>query len=221
MDERTSGQWPAAADAASDRVIRHKGFDRLYHWVMAACILILMATAFLPILGLKFAWLDIHWITGVVLAVLVLIHIVRAVVWQDWRNMWIGSADLRELWHDCTRLLGGRNSPSPSGKYDAAQKLYHFGIAIVVLAIVGTGLLMLLKIDTPLWHRNPYWFSADTWGVIYVVHGMAAMIVVATVLIHLYFGLIPDSWYLLRGMLRGWISRKEYAQHYDATRWKA
>lgn len=221
MDERTSGKWPATADAASDHVIRHNGFDRLYHWVMATCILVLMATAFLPIFGLKFAWLDIHWITGVVLAVLVLIHIVRALVWQDWRNMWIGGADLRELWRDCTNLLGGRTAPSLPGKYDAAQKLYHLGIAIVVLAIVGTGLLMLLKIDTPLWHRNPYWFAADTWGVIYVIHGMAAMVIVATVLIHLYFGLIPDSWYLLRGMIRGWISRKEYAEHYDATRWKA
>lgn len=221
MDERTSGQWPAAANATSERVIRHTGFDRLYHWIMAACILVLMATAFLPILGLKFAWLDIHWITGVVLTVMVLIHIVRALIWQDWRNMWIGGADLRELWRDSTRLLGARTSPSLPGKYDAAQKLYHLGVALVVLAVIGSGLLMLLKIDTPFWRRNPYWFSGETWGVIYVIHGMAAMIIVATVLVHLYFALIPDSWYLLRGMVRGWISRKEYTQHHDASRWKA
>jgi cytochrome b subunit of formate dehydrogenase len=220
MDERTSGRWPTA-DMTADHVIRHTAFDRLYHWVMAACILVLMATAFLPILGLKFAWLDIHWITGVILAVLVVIHIVRALVWQDWRNMWIGRADLREMWRDVTRLLGTRTSPALPGKYDAAQKLYHLGVAIVVLAIVGSGLLMLLKIDTPFWRRNPYWFSGETWGVIYVIHGMAAMTIVAVVLVHLYFALIPESWYLMRAMVRGWISRKEYAQHHDATRWKA
>ena len=50
------------------------------------------------------------------------------------------------------------------------------GIAILVLSIVASGLLMLLKIDTPFWRRNPYWFDADyAWGVIYAVHGFAAM----------------------------------------------
>jgi hypothetical protein len=32
---------------------------------------------------------------------------------------------------------------------------------------------------------------------------------------------MPDSWYMLRAMVRGWISREEYAQHHDAARWKA
>jgi thiosulfate reductase cytochrome b subunit len=160
-------------------------------------------------------------VTGVILALLVLIHIVRALVWQDWRDMWISRADLRDLWRDATCLLGARRSSSLPGKYDAAQKLYHFGVAVVVLAVIGTGLLMLLKIDTPLWRRNPYWFSGETWGVIYVIHGMAAMIMVAIVMVHLYFTLIPHSWYLLRAMVRGWISRKEYAEHHDEARWKA
>lgn len=219
MDELTSGKWQTTTDR-SQRVIRHKRLDRLYHWLMAICIVVLMATAFLPILGIKFEWLDIHWMTGVALTALILIHIVRALVWQDWRNMWIGFADLRDLWHSVARLLGGRKPPSLPGKYDASQKLYHLGVAVVVLSVVGSGLLMLLKIDTPLWRRNPYLFSSDTWGVIYVVHGMAAMAIVAIFIIHLYFTLMPDSWYLLRAMGRGWISRKEYSQHHDAARWK-
>ena len=219
MDELTSGEWQTATDR-SQRVIRHKRLDRLYHWLIALCIIVLMATAFLPILGIKFEWLDIHWMTGVALAALILIHIVRALVWQDWRNMWIGFADLPDLWHSVARLLGGHKPPSLPGKYDASQKLYHLGVAVVVLSVVGSGLLMLLKIDTPLWRRNPYLFSSDTWGVIYVVHGMAAMAIVAIFIIHLYFTLMPDSWYLLRAMVRGWISRKEYSQHHDAARWK-
>jgi formate dehydrogenase subunit gamma len=209
------------ASEGSQRVSRHAGVDRLYHWLVAACIIVLIATAFLPILGIKFEWLDIHWMTGVALSALILIHIVRALVWQDWRNMWIGVSDLRDLWRGTAHLLGaGKASPLP-GKYDAAQKLYHLGVAVVVLSVVGSGLLMLLKIDTPLWRRNPYWFSSDTWGVIYVIHGMAAMATVAIVITHLYFSLRPDSWYLLRAMFRGWISRKEYAEHHDTARWKA
>lgn len=219
MDQVTSANAPGAMVKAQ-RVTRHKGLDRLYHWLMAICVFVLLATAFLPILGIKFEWLDIHWVTGVVLAALILIHIVRALFFQDWRNMWIGIEDLRELLRSFARLFGSRKiSPLP-GKYDASQKLYHLFVAVVVLSVVGSGLLMLIKIDTPLWRRNPYVFSADTWGVIYVVHGMAAMTILAIVIIHLYFTLIPDSWYMLRAMVRGWISRDEYSQHYDPARWK-
>ena len=67
--------------APSSRVKRHLLTDRIYHWLMAASVLSLMGTAFLPIIGWKFEWVSLHWVTGVVLAVLVLIHIVRALVW--------------------------------------------------------------------------------------------------------------------------------------------
>ena len=210
-----------AATKDPEHVVRHQPLDRLYHWLMAICVFILMGTAFLPILGIKFEWLDIHWITGVALAALVLFHIVRALFFQDWRNMWIGITDLREMWGDVCRLLGGQARQQLPGKYDAAQKLYHLGVAVVVLSVVGTGLLMLLKIDTPLWRRNPYWFSADTWGMIYVIHGMAAMTIVAIVLVHIYFAVHPDQWYLTPSMFRGWISRADYDRHHDPTRWKA
>lgn len=218
MDVKTSGTSQKTADRAQ-RVLRHTWLDRLYHWLMAISIIALMATAFLPILGIKFAWLDIHWMTGVALTALVVIHIVRALVFQDWRNMWIGVADLREIWSNVAWLLGSRKAPALPGKYDAAQKLYHLVVAIVVLSVVGSGLLMLLKIDTPLWNRDPYLLSADSWGMIYVVHGMAAMAIVAIFIVHLYFTLRPDSWYMLRAMVRGWISPKEYAEHHDAARW--
>jgi len=220
MDQVASNK-PQPAAGQAERVIRHPALDRLYHWLMASCVLILMATAFLPILGIKFEWLDIHWVTGVVLAALIVIHIIRALFFQDWRNMWIGLRDLREMRRDLARLFGSRIEPPKPGKYDASQKLYHLGVAVVVLSVVCSGLLMLLKIDTPLWRRNPYLFSADTWGVIYVIHGMAAMTIVAIVIIHLYFTLMPNGWYMLRAMVRGWISREEYTKHYDATRWKA
>jgi cytochrome b subunit of formate dehydrogenase len=220
MDQVASNK-PQPATGQAERVIRHTALDRLYHWLMASCVLILMATAFLPILGIKFEWLDTHWITGVVLAALIVIHIIRALFFQDWRNMWIGLQDLREMGRDLARLFGSRIAPPKPGKYDASQKLYHLGVAVIVLSVVCSGLLMLLKIDTPLWRRNPYLFSADTWGAIYVIHGMAAMTIVAIVIIHLYFTLMPHGWYMLRAMVRGWISREEYTRHYDATRWKA
>ena len=66
-----------------------------------------MGTAFLPILGIKFEWLEIHWISGVTLTVLVLIHIVRALFWQDWRNMMILVADVRDMWRSTSVTARG------------------------------------------------------------------------------------------------------------------
>jgi cytochrome b subunit of formate dehydrogenase len=204
------------------RVTRHLLIDRVYHWLMAACVLTLLATAFLPIIGYKFEWLGLHWTTGVALSALVLIHVVRAVIWQDFWAMVIDGADLRDAWRHLSQALGGKSTtPGKPGKYSVLQKLYHAGIAILVLSIVVTGLLMLIKIDTPLWRRNPYVLADYQWGWIYVVHGFAAMALITMVMIHVYFALRPDEWRLTRSMLRGWISRREFEEHHDKARWAA
>lgn len=206
----------SSAGNAQGRVLRHSLADRLYHWLMALCVLVLMATAFLPILDIKFEWVDIHWMTGVLLTALVLFHIVRALLFQDWRAMTPDAADVRELARGV--VPGAENAKS--GKYNALQKLFHLGVALFVLGIIVSGLLMLLKIDTPFWKRNPYWFGGDTWGYIYAVHGLFAMAMVTMIVIHIYFALRPDEWHLTRSMLRGWITRKEYNEHFDSNRWK-
>ncbi|HUK01294.1 MAG TPA: cytochrome b/b6 domain-containing protein [Steroidobacteraceae bacterium] len=169
--------------------IRHAGIDRLFHWVTAAAVLILLCTAFLPIAGLHFSWVGIHWITGIVLIVAVAFHLLRSLFWQSLRSMWIGSGDFR--------------SGAPSGKYSLAQKLMHHVLGLAVLTAVVTGALMLAKVDTPWWHRNPYWLSAGTWGVVYVLHGLAALAAVTLVMIHIYFSLLPEKRAFLRAMLRG------------------
>jgi formate dehydrogenase subunit gamma len=204
------------------RVRRHSAIDRVYHWLMAACVLVLMATAFLPIVGYKFEWLDLHWATGIALSVLVVIHIVRAVIWQDFWAMMIDRTDIRNGWRCVTRVFS-RKGPAPGmpGKYSGLQKLYHAGIAVLVLAIVVTGLIMLLKIDTPWWRRNPYVLADYQWGWIYAVHGLAAMALITMVMIHIYFALRPDEWRLTRSMFVGWITRAEYDEHHDKARWAA
>ena len=208
-------------ETRSEGIVRHRFVDRIYHWLMAASVLILMGSAFLPILGWKFEWLSLHWMTGIALASLVLIHMVRALVWQDWRAMLPDGADLRNGWYSIRQAIGGAGpAPGKPGKYKILQKLYHLAITLLVLSIIGSGLLMLLKIDTPLWRRNPYWFESDTWGVIYSVHGFASMGLLTLVMIHIYFALRPEEWWLTRSMFRGYISRKEYTEHCDNSRWR-
>jgi cytochrome b subunit of formate dehydrogenase len=217
----TSVEASAAVEAVPERVRRYRLVDRLYHWAMAACVLTLMATAFLPIVGIKFEWLTIHWTTGLALTVLVLFHIVRATIWQRLSRMMIDGADIRNGWRSFMRLFGAGTAPGKQGKYNAAQKLYHAAAAVLALALVVSGLLMLLKIDTPWWRRNPYLLADDTWGLIYVVHDFAAMTLVTLVMIHIYFAVRPDEWWASRAMFRGWITRREYEAHCDRTRWQA
>jgi formate dehydrogenase subunit gamma len=188
----------------AERIARHALVDRLFHWCAAATVITLMATGLLPVVGIKFAWVTIHWIVGLALAVLTLLHLVRALIWQDWRSMVPSSADLRL---------------ARPAKYSLAQQLMHHGWALIVVVGIVTGGAMLAKIDTPLWKRDPYLLSAQTWGVIYVLHGLVALLAVTLVMLHVYFALLPEKRLYLRSMLRGWMSRAELLAQHDPARW--
>ena len=67
--------------------VRHKFVDRIFHWTAGVLILILLLSAFLPILGIKFDWLPWHWVSGVLLLFVLTFHIVRALFFQNFLNM--------------------------------------------------------------------------------------------------------------------------------------
>jgi formate dehydrogenase subunit gamma len=179
--------------ASSDRVQRHAGIDRLFHWLTALAVLTLMATGLLPHVGVHFDWVPLHWVTGLALGVLVSFHILRSLLWQHLATMFSPSAA----------------ASSVPGKYSIAQKLMHLAMTLMVLSAVVTGLVMLKKIRTPLFVRDPYYLGADTWGVVYFIHGLAAIAAVTLVMIHVYFALIPENRAYLRAMIRGWMTREE------------
>ena len=80
---------------------------------------------------------------------------------------------------------------------------------------------MMVKVDTPWWERNPYWLSDELWGVIYVVHGLSALLLITMVMSHVYFALRPEKAMFLRSMFVGWVSRDEYERMHDSERWQA
>ena len=203
-----------------ERVIRHRWPDRAFHWIMAVSVLTLLGTAFLPIVGVKFAWVEIHWIAGLVLTVIVSIHMARSLFWQDPWSMMILPRDVRDAWRTARRILL-RPGPAPDkpGKYPLLQKLYHLGIAGLILALLVTGLMMMVRVDTPLWQRNPYWLPDQTWGWVYVVHGLAALCVLSALMMHVYFAVRPEKLWITRSMLLGWITRREFLDHHDPERW--
>ena len=208
------------APGAAQTLVRHALASRLLHWAMAACTLILLGTAFLPILGWEFPWVAIHWISGIVLTGLVVLHIVRASFRQSLKSMWVGMEDLRNAVHLTRWNLRVTAEPPPlPGKYSLAQKLIHHVFALVSVAAIVTGGLMLVKIDTPWWERNPYWLGEGTWGVIYILHDLAALSLITLVMVHIYFALRPEKRHFTRSMILGWITRREYHEGHDRVRW--
>ncbi len=220
-DATDIGTGTRGGPAAGTRIVRHALVDRLFHWLTAATVLTLLATALLPILGVQFGWVTPHWIAGFVLIALIVFHVLRAPFALDMRSMWIGAADLRDLASIARfNLRLSDTPPRKPGKYSLAQKLIHHLFAVVLLTAAVTGGLMMVRMDTPWWKRNPYWLSDATWGVVYVLHGLAALMLVTMIIAHVYFALRPEKLMFMRSMILGWITREEYARSHDPERWK-
>ena len=206
--------------ASADRIVRHALPDRLFHWICAASVLTLLGTAFLPIVGVEFGWVTAHWIAGLVLAAAVLYHLARVIARGSWRSMGVGSADAADVVDAASAAWKRRLPARRPGKYSVAQKLIHHAFAVVLLTTLVTGGLMLLRIDTPWWQRNPYLLADATWGIVYVLHGLAALLLVTMVMLHVYFALRPEKLKFMRAMILGWITRSEFDAHHDRERWR-
>ena len=78
---------------------------------------------------------------------------------------------------------------------------------------------MMVKVDTPFWERNPYLLDNEVWGVIYVVHGFAALFLITTVMLHIYFAVRPEKLMYLRAMFSGNMSKDELEKNHDTAKW--
>lgn len=184
--------------------LRHAGIDRLFHWGTALTMALLLVTSLAPVLGLHFPWYGIHWVAGLVLTLLILLHIVRALVWQRPRTMLLlSAADFR---------AGG------AGKYTLPQKLMHLAWAAAILLGIVTGLLLLRKAGVPFLERDPYVRSLAGWGVLTLLHDLSALLSVFLILVHAYFGILPEKRAYLRAMVTGFIRRSDLRVEHDLKR---
>lgn len=188
------------------KIIRHKLIDRLLHWLFAVSILILLITGLLPVYGFNASLIFIHWLTGLALTLLLILHVCRSVFWKKLGEIWFSRKDMG--------LKQAR-----LGKYSLAQKLMHQGVAVLTLAAIVTGLMMMVRLDTPLWERDPYWLNAETWGVVFFIHGLAALSFVSIIMLHIYFSLRPENRLYLRSIFKGWITEEEYKRKHDEQLW--
>ncbi len=203
-----------------ERVTRHTLSSRAFHWVMALAMIALLITAFLPVAGIRFPWVTIHWIAGVVLTLTIVYHVLYATFRQDFRSMWVGAEDLHEGSRAVARFFRRSSVPPPkAGKYPLDHKLYHHAATVVSVVAIVTGVLMMFRIDTPFWDQNPYFLSDSAWGIMYVLHGLSGVGLITLTIAHVYFAIRPEKRWLMRSMVWGWIQREEYLLHHDPERW--
>ena len=218
--ESPSGLSPAAVAQIPERVPRHNLSARLFHAIMALSMLALLFTAFLPKVGVQFAWVTYHWIAGIVLSISVLYHIFDAFWFQDFWSIWPDKIDMVDAGNRVKRALG-QTAPAPRkfAKYPLENKLYHLAVMLAGLSAIVTGLFMMKRVRTPFFERNPYLFGDMTWGWMYVLHGLAGVGFVALVTTHIYMAIRPEKFFITKSMFLGWMSRDNYLAHHDPRRW--
>jgi cytochrome b subunit of formate dehydrogenase len=143
-------------------------------------------------------------VAGLVLTVIILLHIVRALFWQRPGSMLLVSAA------DFSR--------HGAGKYTLAQKMMHLGWAVALLVAIVTGLLLLPKAGVSFMTRDPYAYTRATWGALTLLHDLAALLSVFLILVHVYFGILPEKRAYLRAMITGRITRAELREEHDVAR---
>jgi len=218
--EAETDRLEAAHPELPAKIEKHSLAARLFHWVMAAAMFVLLFTAFLPVVGIKFAWVQWHWIAGLVLTGAILFHVVHATFFLDFWSIWVGPKDLPEFKAELLRDFGHEVAGPKPGKYPLGNRLYHLAIVVTGLMVMISGLIMLKRVRTPLFVRDPYIMGDAAWGFTYVAHGLAGVGLVGLVIAHVYFAVRPDKWWITKGMIVGWITRRQYLEHHEPSRWR-
>jgi len=211
---------PEVVPIVPKHVPRHSLVARLFHWIMAASMFTLLFTAFLPRVGMQFPWITYHWIAGAVLTASIVFHIINASFWMDFWAIWPDKTDLEDAWKR-VRRFAGISAPPPRkfAKYPLENKLYHGAIIVAGLSAIVTGVFMMFRVRTIFFPRNPYLFSDMTWGLMYVLHGLAGVGLIALIMMHVYFGLRPEKRAITKSMIFGWMDRDFYLKEHDPKRW--
>jgi cytochrome b subunit of formate dehydrogenase len=203
-----------------ERIRRHSLVARLFHWIMAVAMFTLLFTAFLPKVGVPFNWVTYHWIAGLVLTASIVFHIVHASLFLDFWSIWPDKIDLEDSVKRIKRFFGmSADLPRRPGKYPLDNKLYHGVIVLCGLAVVITGVFMMFRVRTGILPRNPYLFGDMTWGLMYVLHGLAGVGLIGLVIVHVYFAIRPEKLPITYSMIFGTMKRGFYLDEHDPERW--
>jgi formate dehydrogenase subunit gamma len=210
---------PLGGDAETGRKIeRFTPFERSAHWAnaIAFCILAIsgLVMAFgkfflLPVMGgTLFGWLtyvlkNLHNFAGPVFAVSLVIVIVTFM-----RDEWPQSGDLKWLLRIGGAFDRAGHQPPPANRFNAGEKvIFWFGVFLLGIIIVGSGLVMDMLIPNVVYERG-------TMQVANMIHGVAAVLMMTLFLLHIYLGTIGMRG-AYKGMRTGYVDEAWAREHHS------
>jgi cytochrome b subunit of formate dehydrogenase len=158
---------------------------------------------------------------GILLTGSIISHIIHATFFLDFWSIWVGPRDIPEAKAEIMRDFGVEIGGPKPGKYPLGNRLYHLAVMVAGLGAIGSGLLMMTRVRTPIFDRNPYLMGDAAYGFTYVLHGLTGVGFVGLIIAHIYFALRPEKFWITKSMIFGTITRRQYLEHHDPERWAA
>ena len=194
-------------DPVSPRAARYILNQRLYHWGSFALLALLAVSGFwllfrrapaAPVAGAwGWTWLAIHQWAGLLFTCGVLLHVLASLTRGEPRSMLLTSTDAADLGLMARNFLGRTETYPRFGRYDPLQKVYHAVLALLAVLFAVSGGLMWLEIGRP---------GSIARGGLHasrIVHDLAALLLAAMVIGHVYFSLLKVNRANLRDMTLG------------------
>jgi formate dehydrogenase subunit gamma len=193
-----------------DEILRHPLYTRILHWLVALSFILALLSGFAIYSPWLYKWLTPLFGGGAMTRFLhpwfsVAFTIAFTFQFFNWLSLmtWTKSDSrwLRRMKVYVTNRE--RREPADTGFFNGGQKLYFWLIVFSALTFLITGLLLWFD------HVVPRWLVA----VCYVLHDLAALLMLAGFIIHIYEGTAaaPGTF---QSMVDGTVSREWAATHH-------
>jgi formate dehydrogenase subunit gamma len=207
------GTIPLHEPETGRKIERFTPWDRSVHWATAASFTILALSGLvilfgkgvlLPLIGYTlFSWLailakNLHNFVGplfIVCIVLLFFTFVRDNLWKSWDWTWFKHFG---------GLLSGHEVPS--GKFNAGEKFWFWGGAILLGIVIGASGLVL---DFPNFNQ-----TRQTMQIANVVHSIATTIFMMAAMAHIYLGTLGMAG-ALDAMRTGYVDETWAKEHHE------
>ncbi|PWC76833.1 formate dehydrogenase subunit gamma [Azospirillum sp. TSH64] len=202
----------AAQNPAKEKLIqRYSAAERINHWVVAVCFVLL------AISGLAFFYPAFFWLTGVFgtpeLARIVhpFVGVVMFVAFgrqffRYWHHNLLNREDIR--WMVAVREVMKGNEVGDIGRYNGGQKAMFWMMVLCMAALLGSGVIA--------W--RPYFAASFPIPVIRIallVHATSAVVLISSIIVHVYAALWVQG--TIRAMVEGVVTHGWAKKHHP--RW--
>ena len=214
FDRRARGEFARLGKTRVHRgeLLRHPVYTRFLHWSVAIFFILSLLTGFAIYSAWLFRWIaplfgggartrELHPWFGLVFEIFFLFQFINWFAPMAWTAA--DSKFNRRLKEYATNKYDVE--PEDTGFFNGGQKIYFWAIAICALLFLTTGLLM--------------WFDhlVGRWIIVvsYVVHDLAALVMLGSFIIHVYEGTAHQPG-TFRSMINGTVTEKWAWTHHPA-----